>query len=88
MAGFAEPQQPRWLCQHCGRPASWATSKGPACGSHLCAKLDRAIDLAESAWGVIANAGAGDWTRESTEWQEAAARWRDRYHDAIGTKRT
>lgn len=30
-----------------------------------------------SAWGVIANVSGGDWTQQSTEWQEAAARWRD-----------
>lgn len=39
--------------------------------------------LFETAWGVIANAGGGDWTRESPEWREAAARWRDAYFDAI-----
>lgn len=31
----------------------------------------------ELAWGVIANAGGGDWSKETPEWQEAAARWRD-----------
>jgi hypothetical protein len=32
-------------------------------------------DLIESAWIVIANAGGGDWTRETPEWQKAAHRW-------------
>ena len=36
--------------------------------------------LLELAWGIIANAAGGDWERELPEWQEAAARWRDRYH--------
>lgn len=40
-------------------------------------------DLLELAWGVIANAGGGDWTTQTEEWQEAAARWRDRYHAAL-----
>jgi hypothetical protein len=40
-------------------------------------------DLIESAWGLIANAGGGDWTNESEEWREAAERWRDRYHAAL-----
>lgn len=31
------------------------------------------------AWGVIANAGEGNWPSESDDWQEAAARWRDKY---------
>jgi len=42
--------------------------------------LQEAEDLLEYAWGIIANAGGGDWTKESKDWQEAAARWRDRYH--------
>jgi hypothetical protein len=37
-------------------------------------------DMIESAWGIIANAGGGDWSKESIEWQEAAAAWRDRFH--------
>lgn len=38
------------------------------------AELEHTIDL---AWGLVANAGDGDWTRESDQWREAAARWRD-----------
>lgn len=36
-------------------------------------------DLLEYAWGIIANAGGGDWERESKVWQGAAARWRTDY---------
>lgn len=32
----------------------------------------------DEAWGIIANAGGGDWLRESEEWQREAAKWRDR----------
>jgi hypothetical protein len=41
------------------------------------------LDLLEDAWGVIANAG---WRNESktTGWDEAAARWHDRYHEILG----
>ena len=39
------------------------------------------IDL---AWGVIANAGDGDWSKESPEWRGAAERWRDRYIAGLG----
>lgn len=42
--------------------------------------------LLEIAWGVIANAGGGDWTRETKEWQDAAARWRDDYHATVWTR--
>lgn len=45
------------------------------------AKLRAAV---EEAWGVIANAGGGDWSTQKTDWQRAASRWRDnRYHPMI-----
>jgi len=40
---------------------------------------ERHMDLLESAWGVIANAGWDDCAK-TTGWQEAAERWRDDYH--------
>lgn len=40
-------------------------------------------DLIPAAWGIIANAGGGDWGRETPEWQEAATRWRDAYHETL-----
>jgi hypothetical protein len=49
-------------------------------------------DLCDLAWGVIANAGGGNWDNETTEWQEAAARWRDRWFahldDRVGPSRS
>ena len=41
------------------------------------------LDHLELAWGIIANSSGGDWKRESEEWQLAAVRWRDRYHDFL-----
>ena len=38
-----------------------------------------ATQMLEAAWGIIANAGNGDWTTQTPEWQDAAARWRDEY---------
>lgn len=38
------------------------------------------MEIVESAWGIIANAGGGDWTKESADWREAAGKWRDEYH--------
>jgi hypothetical protein len=35
--------------------------------------------MMDAAWGIIANAGGSDWTRESKEWQQAAAQWREEY---------
>ena len=37
------------------------------------------VNLLEMAWGVIANAG-WDESAKTPGWQEAAERWRDRYH--------
>lgn len=45
-------------------------------------------DLMEFAWGIIANAGGGDWTRESADWQEAAARWRTAYFKKLDDDKT
>ncbi len=51
------------------------------------AALRKWQDLGEIAWGVIANAGGGDWKLERTDWQEAAARWRDDYHALLAAAR-
>jgi hypothetical protein len=40
-------------------------------------------DAAEMLWVVLANVSGGDWTKQSQEWQEAAARWRDYYFAAL-----
>jgi hypothetical protein len=41
------------------------------------------LDLAEFAWGIIANANEGDWEKATPEWQDAAKRWRTQYHDLL-----
>ena len=40
-------------------------------------------DAAEMLWVVLANVSGGDWTKQSADWQEAAARWRDNYQALI-----
>jgi len=40
-------------------------------------------DAAEMLWVVLANVSGGDWTKQTAEWQEAAARWRDNYFAAL-----
>lgn len=42
-------------------------------------KKMNANELLELAWGIIANAGGGNWEKETAEWQDAAVRWRDNY---------
>jgi len=37
----------------------------------------------EMAWVIIANAGGGNWGREHPDWEAAAIRWRDQYHDLL-----
>lgn len=52
--------------------------------SNQAAREAELMDLAEAAWGVIANASDGDWSRQKDEWVVAAQRWRERYHAALG----
>ena len=67
----------------------------PVCGGDLVLILDALerkpepdIDMftaLEAAWGLIANAYDGDWTKAPQRWREAAERWRDeQWHKAIG----
>ena len=48
-------------------------------------EVERLRELVEYAWTIIANAGEGNWERESSEWQEAAKLWRTQYHDYLAT---
>ena len=47
----------------------------------LCAEVIRAERTAavEEAWGIIANAFGGDWSKATDEWRQAAERWRDEH---------
>ncbi len=63
------------------RPAEVAPT-----GTQLVGRIRELEEQLERAWGVIANAGDGDWTRESDDWQKAAHEWgvanKFRYVDA------
>jgi hypothetical protein len=48
--------------------------------------LPQPSDIAYNAWCVIANVSNGDWTKQSQEWQDAAARWRDQWHATLPTE--
>lgn len=50
------------------------------------ARVVHVEDLAELAWGLIANASGGDWTEQSRQWREAATRWRDRWLAYLRTR--
>jgi hypothetical protein len=41
--------------------------------------VDSLYTQLDAAWGIIANAGGGDWKTQTQEWREAAERWRDCY---------
>lgn len=43
----------------------------------------RVVDAAEMLWVVLANVSGGAWEMQPQEWQEAAARWRDNYVEAL-----
>ncbi len=36
-------------------------------------------EAADWLWAVVANAGGGDWSKETPEWQEAARKSRDNF---------
>lgn len=40
-------------------------------------------DCIETAWGIIANAGGGNWNTQTPEWREAAESWRDKQFHPI-----
>jgi hypothetical protein len=40
-------------------------------------------DLIDYAWSIIANAGGGDWSKETEEWRGAAEKWRDQYFELL-----
>lgn len=37
------------------------------------------MDLLEFGWGIICNAGGGDWKKETKDFQKAASRFRRDY---------
>ncbi len=49
--------------------------------------LQRVADAGEMLWTVVANVSGGDWKKQSEEWQQAAARYRDEFFDSIGLGR-
>lgn len=53
--------------------------------SQFCIAIANAIreataEAMEHGFGIIANAGGGDWSKESKDWQKAAVKFRERYH--------
>ena len=50
---------------------------------HDRAMKEHAADLLYEAWTIIANAHGGNWDEASDEWQAAAVRWRDRWHETL-----
>lgn len=46
-------------------------------------------DCADYAWTILANAGSGDWSKESPEWQKAVVNWRyNSYYKALDAARS
>lgn len=47
---------------------------------HLTNNEQALLDAGEMLWVVLANVSDGDWKKQSKDWQDAAARWRDNFH--------
>jgi hypothetical protein len=43
-------------------------------------KLEKQLDW---AWAILANAGGGDWEKETKEWQGAVKMWRKEYYQVL-----
>lgn len=48
-------------------------------------QFDAAMDCMNYAWTIICNVSEGDWTKQTQEWQDAAARCRDQYHALLAS---
>lgn len=61
--------------------SGWRAAVDEACRwlESLAMRSAHALDAAEMLWTVVANVDGGDWSKQSPEWQAAAARWRDNY---------
>lgn len=44
-------------------------------------------DAGEVLWAVLANVSGGDWSKQPQDWRDAAAKARDRFHEAAGPAR-
>lgn len=64
--------------EHIG--ASGTHGRPQAEGSATAVPADYLLDF---AWGIIANAGGGDWNNETCEWREAAVKWRDQWEATL-----
>ncbi len=72
--GFAIRNAKAMLLQAAAPPAPQPASVPPQ---------TQMADAAEMLWVVLANVSGGDWTKQSADWQEYAARWRDNYFAAV-----
>mgnify|MGYP001596864431 CR=1 FL=1 len=56
----------------------------PECAdAHARQRVREALEETEMLWVVLANVSGGDWTKQSQDWQDAAARARDQYFAAL-----
>lgn len=44
------------------------------------------FEMLDSAWGLIANAGGGNWDLQTEEWRQAARRWCENYLTTTASK--
>jgi hypothetical protein len=60
---FGDPQLTSWVKE--GAQQGWLAGRVGL------------LDVIDAAWGIIANASGGDWSKQREDWVQAAARWRD-----------
>lgn len=67
--------RPEGPCDHCGPLFDAAAALARLRTANL-------PDLMEAAWGIISNAGGGNWDLETAMWRQAAENWRESYFAA------
>ena len=81
LAEILSPATPETLDKAAGECCG-GSSRGVAAGEDAPIPSEPTMDLLETAWGIIANAGWDDCGK-SPGWQEAAVAWRERYHAVL-----
>lgn len=91
VAAVRAEEEPAGRCQDCGKHERMRVNhpSGALCYTCVRARIftesapGSALDAAEYLFAVLANVSGGDWSQQSPEWREAAARARDLYHAAL-----
>ena len=55
----------------------------PMCSPAPPVEVDNVHDVLQDMWGLVCNVSGGNWEDQSPDWQKAASRIRDNYHQIM-----